>query len=217
MNAKTFVEELLHENEKGLAALENAGSPPAPPPPSAGPGTLLRVALANELSVSELAAFWMPGTDDWELKVVLARQAGDEARHFQLLEKRLNEMGVTLADFQAPPVNPLFEFLRGLPTPEERIAAGLVTLESIAYRVNEDFLHYSRQAGDAATAALYQDFIQPDERHHHEMGRRLLEKRALSEESQARARAAAARTLELSRSLRAAAKRKMGVTCLPGC
>ncbi len=49
---------------------------------------MLQVALANEISVSELAAAWMPSTQEVDVKIALARQAGDEAGHFQLVADR---------------------------------------------------------------------------------------------------------------------------------
>jgi hypothetical protein len=39
---------------------------------------LLQIALANEISVSELAATWVPTTAEIDVKLALARQAGDE-------------------------------------------------------------------------------------------------------------------------------------------
>lgn len=217
MDGKTFVEELSGTNEKILAEMGSPETPVEAKPGAAGLETLLRVALANEISVAELAAFWIPSVSDWEIKIALAKQAGDEAGHFQLVEDRLKELGLSLIDFQPPPVNPLFEFLRGLRNPVERIAAGMFTLESIAYRVNDGFLRYCERAGDLETAKIYRERIQPDELRHHQLGGRLLRKYAATEESQRRARAAAARTLEIARQLRLAAKRKMGVSCLPGC
>src|SRR5215510_4130782 len=42
----------------------------------------LKVALKNELEAAELAAFWIPSTPEVDVKLALARQAGDEARHY---------------------------------------------------------------------------------------------------------------------------------------
>jgi hypothetical protein len=214
MDSETFVKELDAVNQKTLDGFGTAG------PAEGGKGNLtalLKVALTNEISVAELASFWMPDAPDWQMKITLARQAGDEARHFQLVEKRLGELGVELRDFQAPPVNPLFEFLRSLKSPAERVAAGMLTLESVAWRVNEEFLGYAEKAGDAETARIYREYIQPDEKHHHALAARLLTRYAVDPESQRRAREAAGKTLELARTLRAAAKQRLGASCLPGC
>ena len=50
---------------------------------------MLQVALANEISVSELAAAWMSNTPEVDVKIAFARQAGDEAGHFELVADRL--------------------------------------------------------------------------------------------------------------------------------
>ena len=67
---------------------------------------MLQLALANEISVSELAAAWMPSTPEVDVKIALARQAGDEARHFELVADRLVALGFELAGFQPPAANP---------------------------------------------------------------------------------------------------------------
>ena len=53
----------------------------------------LKVALKNELEASELAALWMPTTPEVDVKLALARQAGDEARHYRLIEEHLSCLG----------------------------------------------------------------------------------------------------------------------------
>src|SRR3954465_5264500 len=50
---------------------------------------MLQVALANEISVSEVAAAWMPTAPEIDVKLALARQAGDEAGHFHVVADRL--------------------------------------------------------------------------------------------------------------------------------
>jgi len=47
--------------------------------------------LANEISVSELAAAWMPSTPEIDVKLGFARQAGDEPGHFQLVADRAHQ------------------------------------------------------------------------------------------------------------------------------
>lgn len=223
MDPKAFVEELSASNKKLLNEIGELNALAAPVDAETkleqknSLTGLLRIALANEISVAELASMWMPTVTDWEFKIALASQAGDEARHFRLVEQRLKELGISIENFKPPPVNPLFEYLRNLKTPVEKIAAGQFTLESIAYRVNENFLHYCDLLGDHQTAELYRKYIQPDELHHHQMGQQLLEKYAKSEEEQICARLAATKTLEIARDLRTAAARKIGTSCFPGC
>jgi hypothetical protein len=56
----------------------------------------------------------------------------------------------------------------------ERVAAGQFTREAIAVVKNRQFIEFCERAGDKATATLYRDIIEPDERYHHELGRSLL-------------------------------------------
>ena len=213
--SQTFVRELLDSHAPLLADL---GDPsPAEIPASPGLPQLLRVALANEISASELAAAWMPTTPEVDVKMALARQAGDEAGHFQLIEARLQALGISTADFVAPAPNVRFRYLRGLETTAERIAAGQVALESIAYRVNEGFMRLCAALGDTETAQIYARVIQPEELHHHRTGCELLARHATTPEAQARAREASMRALEIASELRAAAARQLGTRCFPGC
>ncbi len=215
MNAQTFVKELEAANDAALAKLGDGE--PAVAQPTIQLQQLLQVALNNEISVSELAAAWMPSTRETDVKIALAQQTGDEANHFALIEGRLHALGISTAGYVPPALNPLFAYLRSLETTVERIAAGQFTLESIAYRVNERFMKYCELLGDADTVKLYQHRIQPDELHHHRLGKTLLEKYAVTAEAQERARSASARTLEIAKQVRLLAMQKLGTSCFPGC
>ncbi|MFQ5816503.1 MAG: ferritin-like domain-containing protein [Terriglobia bacterium] len=218
MRAESFVRELEASNQTWLAQLgELSALAGTPTQPVGGMKALLRIALANEISVAELAAMWTPTVTDWDIKIALAQQAGDEARHFQLIQGRLERLGIALDDFTPPRENPLFAYLKSLATPVEKIAAGQFTLESIAYQVNNSFLRYCELVGDKETAEIYRRYIQPDELHHHQLGRRLLEKYATTPEIQLRAREAATKTLHIAAESRAAATAKIGTGCFPGC
>ena len=215
VDAQTFVNELEAANQAALAQFGEAEPILAQTPVELQ--QLLQVALANEISVSELAAAWMPSTRETDVKIALAQQTGDEANHFSLIEGRMNALGISTAGFAPPALNPLFAYLRSLETTVERIAAGQFTLESIAYRVNERFMKYCELLGDQDTVKLYQHRIQPDELHHHRLGKALLEKYAVTPEAQERARQAAARTLEIAQQVRLLAAQKLGTSCFPGC
>jgi uncharacterized ferritin-like protein (DUF455 family) len=178
---------------------------------------LLQVALANEINVSELAARWMPTTRELDVKLAFARQAGDEAGHFQLVAERLTALGFDVAAFAPPAENALFAYLRGLDSTIERIAAGLYALEAVAYAVNESFMAYCAKRGDVETVRIYREYIQPDERAHHELGKRLLAKYARTADEQALAHATAANVLELAAATRSKAATALGVACFPGC
>ena len=178
---------------------------------------MLQIALGNEISVSELAAAWMPTTPELDVKLAFARQAGDEAGHFQLVADRLGRLGFDIAGFRPPGANPLFDYLRSLSTTVERIAAGLFTLESIAYAVNENFMAFCDGRGDAETVRIYREYIQPDEQRHQQLGRQLLAKYASDSASQEKAKVVVARVLEIATAARAQAAEKMGTACFPGC
>src|SRR5437867_2088000 len=150
----------------------------------------LKMALKNELEASELAALWMPTTPELEVKLALARQAGDEAKHYGLIEKRLEKMGVSLTGFNplAEGYGPMFQLLSGFNSTVERIGAAQFTREALALKKNQQFIEFCEAAGDHETARLYRDQIQPDEQWHVEFGLGVLERYAGTSELQAQAR-----------------------------
>ena len=216
METTAFVQELEAFKAERLSGMVAAGQASLGGGP-ADAKRLLEVALANEINVSELAAAWTPSTPEIDVKLAFARQAGDEAGHFQLVADRLAVLGFDVAAFKQPPENPLFQYLRGLASTVERVAAGLFTLESIAYAVNESFIAFCDQRGDAETARIYRAYIQPDERAHQELGQRLLAKYAVTPELQRTARETAAKVLEIAAAGRAQAAQRLGTACFPGC
>jgi uncharacterized ferritin-like protein (DUF455 family) len=217
MNADAFLQEMDAFKTERLSAIVGASQTSLLGPVSGDAKAMLQVALANEINVCELAAAWTPSTPELDVKIALARQAGDEAGHFQLVADRLVALGVDLDGFRPPGANPLFDYLRALSTTVERVAAGLFTLESIAYAVNENFMAFCSQRGDAETVRIYREYIQPDELRHHRLGRRLLAKYATDPESQARAKEVVGRVLEIATAARAQAATRLGTACLPGC
>jgi uncharacterized ferritin-like protein (DUF455 family) len=180
---------------------------------------LLSIALKNELEASELAAVWMTTTTELDVKLAFARQAGDEAKHYRLICERLKALGVDSdrIDPREGGYSQLFEYLRQLQSTAARVAAGQFTREGIALVRNQCFIDFCESRGDHETAALYRDIIQPDERHHHELGRQLLARYATTENEQQVARQAAQRTLELAEEIQEMARLKVGISRAPGC
>jgi hypothetical protein len=217
MDAIPFVQALESFKAEQLQPIVGAGRTSLDDGAPGDAKRMLQVALANEISVSELAAAWMPTTAEIDVKLAFARQAGDEAGHFQLVADRLSALGFDLGSFRTPGDSPLFQYLKGLSTTVERIAGGLFTLESIAYAVNENFMAFCDQRGDPETVRIYREFIQPDERAHQQLGQRLLAKYATTPELQAAARATVGRVLEIAAAARAQAAQRMGTACFPGC
>ncbi len=179
--------------------------------------TLLKLALASELEASELAGFWMPSTPEIDAKHVFAAQCGDEMRHYHLISQRLAELGDDLSGFDplAEGHSPLYQYMRGLRTTVERIAAGPFASEAIAEVRNTQFIAFCESVGDLETARLYREVIQPEEVHHHHIGREFLERHANTPELQELVAAATRNTLAIADELRTLAERTTGLHSLP--
>jgi hypothetical protein len=219
VTAADFVARLDAENQ---ALLQGLAPDATLTPEVQGPlnvPNLLKVALKNELEATEIAARWLVSTDDVAVKLALARQVGDEAKHFRMIADRLRQLGIDPdgVDPLAGGYGPLFKYLDTLTSTVERVAAGQFTREAIAVVKNRQFIEFCDRVGDKETAALYRDVIEPDERYHHELGRTLLLRLAIAPEAQDAARQAARRTLELAEELQRKALTTAGIHHAPGC
>jgi hypothetical protein len=219
MTAEEFVTELDATNQELLKRLAPDDTLRPEVEGDLSVPNLLKVALKNEIEASEIAARWMVTTDDPDVKLAFARQVGDEAKHYRLVVERLRGLGFDPRGYNplAKGYGPLFQYLATLRTTVERVAAGQFTREAIAVVKNRQFIEFCERAGDTATATLYRDVIEPDERYHQELGRSLLLRYATTAEAQEVARRAAARTLSLAEELQTAALRTAGIHHAPGC
>jgi 1,2-phenylacetyl-CoA epoxidase catalytic subunit len=217
MKPEDFVDELEQFNRSIIDRIGD--SDPEPGSCRVDVVALLRIALKNELEATELAACWLPSTPELDVKLGLARQVGDEAKHYRLLKSRIEALTGRSEEFdpRTGGYSPLFEYLRDLTTSVERMAAGQFTREALAQRRNEMFVEYLKEIGDLTTASLYEDIINPDEDFHHQLGRAMLIKYATTPEVQEAARAACRKTLEIAENLRAGAILRTGVLQIPGC
>ena len=217
MNSKDFVAGLMDEMEQIFARLGDTDTLESESEGQVDVVTLLRLALKSELEASELAGFWMPTTPEVDAKMCLAQQCGDEMKHYGMISQRLAELGEDLAEFDplSDGHSPLYQYLRGLRTTVERIAAGPFASEAIATVRNAQFVKFCREVGDQETARLYDETIQPEEFHHHEFGRRILEKYATTPELQELAAAAVRNTLAIADELRNLAAKTTGVHNIP--
>lgn len=218
MNSKEFVRGLLEEMDQLFARLgETETLESEADGQEVDVVTLLRLALKSELEASELAGFWMPTTPEVDAKMALALQCGDEMKHYGMISQRLVELGEDLSEFDplADGHSPLYQYLRGLRTTVERIAAGPFASEAIACVRNAQFVNFCRQVGDEPTAQLYADTIQPEEAHHHHLGREILEKYATTPELQELAAAAVRNTLAIADELRNLAAKTTGIHSIP--
>jgi len=217
VDGKEFVASLIEEMETLFARLGETETLEAESGGRVDVPTLLRLALKSELEASELAAFWLPSTPEMDAKVLLAEQCGDEMRHYGLISRRLAEIGDDLSGFDplAEGHSPLYQYQRGLRTTVERVAAGPFTSEAIATVRNEQFVRFCASVGDHETARLYSDVIQPEEQHHHVLGRGIVEKYATTPELQELAAAAVRNTLAIADELRNLAEKTTGLHNLP--
>jgi hypothetical protein len=218
LSAEAFVAELDAQNQQALARIAAASSAGEPSEAVTVPKLLL-LALKNELEATECAAAWIPTTAEVNVKLALARQAGDEAKHYRLIQARLAELGIdtTQHDPLGSGRSPLLAWLIALEGTVARVAAGQFTREALAVVRNAEFVKLCRATGDEATARLYEETIQPDEGHHHELGRRLLLELATTVEAQNAAREASRKVLSMAEELQEIARLKAGITRAPGC
>ncbi|HET7874203.1 MAG TPA: ferritin-like domain-containing protein [Methylomirabilota bacterium] len=219
MTAEEFVQDLEARNQAVLRRLEPDATLKPEVEGALNIVNLLKVALKNEVEATEIAARWLVTTDDVDVKMAFARQAGDEAKHYRMIRDRLKELGFDAAGFNpaAKGWGPLFNYLDALKGTVERVAAGQFTREAIAVVKNRQFIEFCERAGDRVTATLYRDVIEPDEFFHHQLGRTLLLRLAATAEAQEAAQRAAARTLELAEELQTAALKTAGIHHAPGC
>jgi len=217
LNSLEFVDQLVTEMDRLFAQLGETETLEAESEGRVDVVNLLRLALKSELEASELAALWMPTTPEVDAKMCLALQCGDEMKHYGLISERLAQLGEDLAGFDplADGHSPLYQYLRGLRTTVERIAGGPFASEAIAQVRNRQFVAFCRAAGDDRTADLYEDVIQPEEAHHHRLGREILERYAETEELQELIRAATRNTLAIADELRNLAAKTTGVHSIP--
>lgn len=158
----------------------------------------LRLAMKDCIEAAEVAALWFADCDDLAMKVGFAEQCGSAARHYRLIAGRIAALGGETFDPRSGGYSRFFGFLRSLQTPEERAAAGLVTLRTFNIGRLSIFADLCDERQDGETAAIFRDQIAADERRVFETGWRTLITNAATEESQARGRRAAFRIVELS-------------------
>jgi 1,2-phenylacetyl-CoA epoxidase catalytic subunit len=217
MNSKEFVAQLVEEMDQIFARLGETETLEAESEGNVDVVTLLRLALKSEIEASELAGFWLPTTPEVDAKMTLALQCGDEMKHYGMISRRLAELGADATDFDplAEGHSPLYQYLRGLRTTVERIAAGPFASEAIAKVRNTQFVSFCRSVGDYDTARLYDETIQPEEFHHHHLGREFLEKHATTPELQELAASAVRNTLAIADELRNLAAKTTGIHNIP--
>lgn len=200
MDVETFIEALEHENAEFFAALPESE-------------TVYWTRKLDGLEAAEALKprwfnEWCIGVDvigsfvalvsHVELKVLLGRQIGDEAKHARLVAARIRALGGTTEGYRPPPGQLEFaKLLREMRHPEEFFAAEQLTVETQSIKRNE--LALSRF--DPETVRMFETDINPDERFHVELGRLGLRTYAATVEAQDRARRAAEAVREVHRTM----------------
>ena len=160
---------------------------------------ILRLVLKGSIEAAEVAALWLADCDDLEMKLLLAEQCGDGAKHYRLIAARLEALGAAAGyDPRHGGYSKVFAFQRSLQTSEERSSAGHLTLKALSLARLSALAQFCDEKADAESARLLREVLTVEERRYYEEGKRSLMVSAAAEESQARARRAAYRTLELS-------------------
>ncbi len=197
--AETFVHEMEEKNlnsfQRLLGALQAIYDKE-----QFSPADVVRLEMRAVIEATEVAALWLSDSETLEAKLNLAAICGNAARHYQLLHDRMVELGVDPLAFDARfgGYSKLFAFFRSLQTPEERSAAGFLTLGAYNSLRLDLLANYVTSKGDSLTAQLLAGPLKDDALATRDNGRRLLLEAATAEETQARGRRSAFRTIELT-------------------
>lgn len=136
----------------------------------------MRQGVYNELRAAELIAAWIPTVREREIRDLLPRQLDDEQRHYQLLRRRLKELGDDPDGYEPlPEWVTLFDWLiacKNRPT-IEKLAMFQFAGETQSCEGFETLIRLAQEL-DPETAHLYRTEILPDEYRHAAIGRNAL-------------------------------------------
>jgi hypothetical protein len=199
VTADSFVTELDAKNHASIERLIGSLISGVAKEPFEVPD-VMRLILKASIEAAEVAALWMADCDDLEMKLLFAEQCGEGAKQYRAISARLAAIGADVAGYDPRHggYSKVFAFLRSLQTPEERSSAGLLTGKALSMARLEAMAAFCDNKGDAETAQMFRRELALDERRYYDEGKRILSTTAATEESQARARRAAYRTLELA-------------------
>lgn len=160
----------------------------------------------NEYVGTVVLARLVEKVDDPRLKMLVGRQAGDEAKHALVTEKRIRALGGNVEHYE--PLDEqlfLYNVLDTVEHPEQFFAAMQFTTEHEGVKRNEQAL----QRFDAETAQMFADAVNPDEPFHVQLGWTALRMLCTTEDAQQRAREACQKQRELHRVFTVAYREKM--------
>jgi len=99
----------------------------------------------------------------WEMKLDMARQAWDEARHAEIVQRRLEELGGSVGMFRTSCWG--WEQDVNRPDPLERLALSNMTFESESCKHLRDWIRKAKEGGDDRSTQLL-EFLLADEVNH---------------------------------------------------
>jgi rubrerythrin len=159
-----------------------------------------------ELQAVRFIGMWLAHADEEDALQGLARQIGDEARHYRLFSRHLLTLGDSLEGWQPEPewVAWVSEFYASGNDTLERVAAHNITGELGAFQAFESML----PRVPPATRRVIEK-IMPDEKFHIALGRSVVRRYATTADAQARVRARVWRAFELEQAGRIAYERRV--------
>jgi rubrerythrin len=159
-----------------------------------------------ELQAVRFIGAWLAHATEDDALQGLARQIGDEARHYRLFNRHLESLGATLSDWQPEPewVTWVCEFYASGDDTLERVAAHNITGELGAFQAFESM----RPRVPLPTRRVIEK-VMPDEKFHIALGRTIVRRYATTADAQARVRARVWRAFELEQVGRAAYERRV--------
>ncbi len=214
MNFIELLDSFLRTRVDELAEQMRGHTSPSAKAPSMS--ALLQSALKNEWETALLTAHWVIDEIHPDFRIELARLAGDEAKHFQLIEKRLRQLGGQKNCDELNARTPLFKYLIEQKSTFDRLVTGPYAREALAVTRNIVFLEHCKSIDDFETIKIY-DEIQYDEGFHHQIGKKYLKEMINSEEDFNRARAKVEEILNVIDDIQEMLIMNKGICRIPGC
>ena len=199
VTAEVYVSELEFKNQESYRGLISSRYLPALSSEGVSVSDAMRWETKMVIETIENSALWLADTESLELKLACAAYCGERARHFRLLGDRLAALGLAPGSYDPRQggYSRLFAFMRSLQTTEERASAGFFALPGMSLARLGALAAFCEEKADTETAHLLRDSIMPDEEARIEIGREILVGLVTSDETQARARRASYKTVEL--------------------
>lgn len=188
IDVEEFIDQLNRENEDFFSSLpETDTSYWSKKLDGAAVAEALKPRWFNEIRGVDIIGRFIGRVPDLSLKLLVARQVGDEAKHARLCRRRIEALGGSVLDYRPSSEQLRFgDLLDAMAYPEEFFAAQQLTVETQSLKRNDKAL----TCFDQETAEMFEKHINPDERFHARLGHLGLQVFARTAEAQTRARCA---------------------------